>query len=63
MGEVGLSGEIRGISNIEKRLEEASKLGFSSIFIPKSNADKIKEANIEIVGVSNINEVLSLLFP
>lgn len=63
MGEVGLSGEIRGISNIEKRVEEASKLGFSKIFLPLSNANKIKEENIEIIGISNIHETLSLLFP
>lgn len=63
MGEVGLSGEIRGISNIEKRVEEASKLGFSKIFLPLSNANKIKEENLEIIGISNIHETLSLLFP
>lgn len=62
MGEVGLSGEIRGISNIEKRVEEASKLGFSKLFLPLSNASKI-EKNIEIIGVSNIHEAISLLFP
>ncbi|MEW6482266.1 MAG: DNA repair protein RadA [bacterium] len=63
VGEVGLSGEIRGISNIEKRIEEASKLGFSSCFLPKSNLDKIKEKQIELIGVSNIKEAFSLLFP
>lgn len=63
MGEVGLSGEIRGISNIEKRIEEASKLGFSKLFLPLSNANKIKEKDIEIIGVSGIYETLSLLFP
>ncbi|MEW6103155.1 MAG: DNA repair protein RadA [bacterium] len=63
VGEVGLSGEIRGISNVEKRIEEALKLGFSSCFLPKSNLDKIKEKQIELIGVSNIKETFSVLFP
>lgn len=37
IGEVGLGGEIRSISHIEKRIQEAEKLGFDSIIIPKNN--------------------------
>lgn len=63
MGEIGLSGEIRGIPHIEKRTEEALKLGFSKLFLPSSNIAKIKEKGIEVIGVSNIHEAISLLFP
>ena len=37
IGEVGLTGEIRRINLIEKRLKEAEKLGFKSCIIPESN--------------------------
>ncbi|HAW50686.1 TPA: DNA repair protein RadA [bacterium] len=63
IGEVGLSGEIRGTTHIEKRVEEAKKLGFTRIFLPKINKEKISEQGLEIVGISNIVDVLTRLFP
>jgi len=62
--EVGLSGEIRAVNRIEQRISEAEKLGFEKIFISSYNLkglvkDKFK---IEIVTVSKIEEVFSLLF-
>lgn len=62
--EVGLSGEIRAVNRIEQRISEAEKLGFEKIFISNYNLkglvkDKFK---IEIVTVSKIEEVFSLLF-
>ena len=59
MGEVGLTGEIRGISFIEKRLTEAYKLGFNSAIIPKDNLKAAKAVNgMKIYGVDNIYEAL-----
>jgi DNA repair protein RadA/Sms len=62
--EVGLSGEIRAVNRIEQRIAEAEKLGFEKIFISNYNLkgfnkDKFK---IEIITVSKIEEVFSLLF-
>ncbi|TKC03244.1 DNA repair protein RadA [Pedobacter cryotolerans] len=62
--EVGLSGEIRAVNRIEQRISEAEKLGFEKIFISNYNLkglnkDKFK---IQIVTVSKIEEVFSLLF-
>lgn len=62
--EVGLSGEIRAVNRIDQRISEAEKLGFEKIFISNYNLkglnkDKFK---IEIVTVSKIEEVFSLLF-
>ncbi len=62
--EVGLSGEIRAVNRIEQRISEAEKLGFEKIFISNYNLkglvkDRFK---IEIVTVSKIEEVFSLLF-
>lgn len=60
-GEVGLTGEIRAVNMIEKRIIEAEKLGFKKILIPKSNYVSLKNKNfdnIEIVSVKNILEAL-----
>ena len=58
LGEVGLAGEIRTISNIERRINESAKLGFKRIILPKNNLKYIdlKKYRIEITGVENIKE-------
>jgi DNA repair protein RadA/Sms len=59
IGEVGLGGEIRSVSQIEKRIQEAEKLGFQSVLIPKSNFKTVKgKKNIEIIPVKNIYDAL-----
>ena len=59
MGEVGLTGEVRRINFIEKRLKEAEKLGFKSCIIPESNKKVLKENyKLDIIGVKNINETM-----
>jgi len=54
IGEIGLSGEVRAVNNIERRIKEVQKLGFKKIIIPKSN--KIEETfdNIEIIKVDKV---------
>lgn len=62
IGEVGLTGEIRNVSNIEKRIKEVEKLGFKKIIIPLSNYQKLdKRVNykIEIKPVKNIVEAIN----
>ena len=59
IGEVGLTGELRRINLIDKRLKEAEKLGFKSCIIPESNKKDLKEKyKLDIIGVSNINEAM-----
>ena len=59
MGEVGLTGEVRRINFIEKRLKEAEKLGFKTCIIPESNKKVLKENyKLDIIGVKNINEAM-----
>ena len=59
IGEVGLTGEVRAVNMIEKRIREAEKLGFKKCIIPESNKRLIKDKyNIELVGVKNINEAI-----
>jgi len=62
-GEVGLSGEIRAVSRVEKRISEAGKLGFEKIFISNYNLKGIdkKQTKIEIVPVSRIQELVNKL--
>ena len=59
-GEVGLSGEVRSITNINSRVQEAIKLGYKMIFLPKSNVDSLDETiinkykDIEIKSVQDV---------
>ena len=62
IGEVGLTGEVRRINLIEKRLKEAEKLGFKKCIIPENNKKGLKnEFKLDIIGVTNIGEALRKL--
>ena len=62
-GEVGLGGEIRSVTKVENRINEAQSLGFSKIIIPKSNFERLKiESKPNIIGVSNVGEALHHMF-
>jgi DNA repair protein RadA/Sms len=62
LGEVGLTGEVRGVSQVEVRLKEASKLGFESCVLPEANKSRIQgDVNMELYGVSSIKEVINML--
>lgn len=59
IGEIGLTGEIRGVSFIEKRIMEAKKLGFSKCIVPKDNMRGIERIQgINIISFENIHEAL-----
>ena len=59
IGEVGLTGEVRTVNLIEKRLKEAEKLGFKRCIIPESNKKLLKDNyKLDIIGVKNIVEAL-----
>lgn len=63
-GEIGLSGEIRGVQRIDRRVMEAEKLGFKSIFIPKRNLKglPVKDLSINVHGVGKLQELRDLIF-
>ncbi len=61
-GEVGLAGEVRGVSMAVQRVKEAAKMGFTTCILPKINCEGVEEVKgMKLVGVQNISEVLSLL--
>ena len=60
LGELGLSGEIRTISFIDRRIQEAAKLGFKKIVLPKSNLKGLKKDGIlELIPVETIGDAIS----
>ncbi len=59
IGEVGLTGEIRAVNMIEKRIKEAEKMGFKTCIIPENNKKMLKETSkMNIIGVRNIREAI-----
>ncbi|VTS24597.1 DNA repair protein RadA [Streptococcus pseudoporcinus] len=63
LGEIGLTGEIRRVTRIEQRINEAAKLGFTKIYAPKNALQGLDiPQNIEVVGVSTVGEVLKAVF-
>lgn len=62
MGEIGLTGEIRGISQPEKRVQEAAKLGFSCCILPAVNQSKLAGCGIATVGVDTLQQALDVAY-
>ena len=58
-GELGLGGEVRTVSDAEKRVSEAEKLGFTRCILPASSLRKLNASrySIELIGISNITEI------
>ena len=62
LGEVGLTGEVRTINMMEKRLKEAERLGFKKCIIPENNKKLLKESyKLDIIGVKNIHEAMKAI--
>jgi DNA repair protein RadA/Sms len=63
-GEVGLGGEVRGVSQSEVRVKESARLGFKRCLLPKQNQEKMKKEakGIELIGVSTVQEAINILF-
>jgi DNA repair protein RadA/Sms len=58
VGEVGLSGELRAVSQLERRVAEAARLGFKQCLVPKAGAEISKPKNIKLVPVSTLREAI-----
>ena len=64
-GEIGLAGEIRGVTQPEIRIQESRRLGFKGCFLPLSNQNRLQynDKNFHLTGVKNISDFLTVLFP
>ncbi|MBI1806096.1 MAG: DNA repair protein RadA [Ignavibacteria bacterium] len=62
IGEIGLSGEVRTVSQIEKRVQEAEKLGFQRVILPKNNLKGLHRTNgVELCGIERIEDAVTFL--
>lgn len=56
-GEVGLVGEVRGVSMASKRVMEAAKMGYTSCILPRANLEQLEDYPIRCIGIQNIREL------
>jgi DNA repair protein RadA/Sms len=62
LGEVGLAGEVRAVSQIDQRLAEAAQLGFSRCVLPKGNRARVSKGGLELREVANVGAAMDALF-
>lgn len=63
LGEVGLTGEVRAVSQLEVRVKEAARLGFSRCLVPKTNAMQLtRMAKMDVCAINTLAELLENLF-
>ncbi len=60
-GEVGLTGEVRGVSQAEARVMEAIKMGFKVCVLPEVNVKNLENLPIKLIGIKTIKELLPLM--
>jgi DNA repair protein RadA/Sms len=58
IGEVGLAGEVRGITQPEMRVKEAAKFGFHRCILPAGNLKQVKVKGMELIGVRSVEEAM-----
>ncbi|WP_232699766.1 DNA repair protein RadA [Brevibacillus daliensis] len=59
IGEIGLTGEVRGVSRMEQRIKEAEKLGFKRLIVPERSLRGLElPTTIKVIGVNNVEEAL-----
>jgi DNA repair protein RadA/Sms len=63
LGEVGLTGEVRAIGQVEIRVGEAKKMGFTRCLVPESNINRMSSIkDIEITGIKTVSDAIEMLF-
>ena len=62
MGEVGLAGEVRAISQAERRISECARLGFNNVIVPKFNLRNLRvPEHVRLIGVETVSQALGEL--
>lgn len=62
LGEVGLSGEIRGVNGCDIRVNEAQKMGFKRCILPINKGNYVPPSHIEIIPVKSVSQAIEVLF-
>jgi DNA repair protein RadA/Sms len=63
LGEVGLTGEVRAIGQVDTRIAEADKMGFNRCVVPQGNFKRIREIDgIKVTGIKSVAEAVDMLF-
>lgn len=60
-GEVGLTGEVRAVSQAAQRVNEAAKMGYKRVILPKANLRNISVKGIELLAVDNLRSLMDIL--
>ncbi|MEG1584791.1 MAG: magnesium chelatase domain-containing protein, partial [Anaerovorax sp.] len=63
VGEIGLTGDLRTVQNVDKIVKESAKMGFTQIIMPNKNAGKLTDVpkSIKVIGVKNLREAIGVL--
>ena len=62
IGEIGLGGEIRSVSQVEKRIGEAGKLGFTRCLLPRSNARNLaRRSGVELIEIETVDQAITAM--
>jgi DNA repair protein RadA/Sms len=61
-GEIGLTGELRGISQMDTRLKESARMGFTRCILPRTTSRELSGTKMKLVKISNLRELLEHLF-
>ena len=63
LGEVGLTGEVRAIGQVDNRISEMKKMGFTRCLIPESNLKRVKkEKDMTLMGIKTVSDAVEILF-
>ncbi|MHB9096171.1 MAG: DNA repair protein RadA [Eubacteriales bacterium] len=61
LGEIGLTGEVRGIGQTAKRIHEGTKMGFTTFIVPNANLNQCRDiAKIRVIGVEKVSEAFDI---
>lgn len=60
IGEIGLTGNLRSVPNTDKIIQEAVRLGYEAIILPKKNAEQVGSSKIEVYGADNLREAIAI---
>lgn len=63
VGEIGLTGDLRSVQNVDKIVKEAARLGFKKVILPQKNAARLSDLpeGIQVAGVNNLKEAIQTI--